>query len=48
VRTSGSFRVGTRDGISHRHCTIVQQADGYDYGFGTGLKPLKWGASSQG
>jgi 5-methylcytosine-specific restriction endonuclease McrA len=31
VRTSGSFRVGTRDGISYRHCAIVQRADGYDY-----------------
>lgn len=48
VRRSGSFRVGTRDGIAYRHCTIVQRADGYEYGFGTGLKPLKRGASSQG
>lgn len=31
VRTSGSFRVGTRDGIAHRHCAVVQRADGYDY-----------------
>ncbi len=31
VRTSGSFRIGTRDGISARYCAIVQQADGYDY-----------------
>jgi len=48
VRASGAFRVGTRDGISYRHCIIVQRADGYDYGFGIGLKPLKRGASSQG
>jgi hypothetical protein len=48
VRRSGSFRVGTRDGIAHRHCAIVQRADAYEYGFGTGLKPLKRGASSQG
>jgi 5-methylcytosine-specific restriction endonuclease McrA len=47
VRASGSFRVGQRDGISHRHCTIVQRADGYTYGFGPGLKPLKQGAFSQ-
>jgi hypothetical protein len=31
VRTSGSFRVGEKDGIAHRHCAIVQRADGYDY-----------------
>jgi 5-methylcytosine-specific restriction endonuclease McrA len=31
VRTSGSFRVGTRDGIAHRRCAVVQRADGYDY-----------------
>jgi 5-methylcytosine-specific restriction endonuclease McrA len=31
VRTSGSFRVGTRDGISARYCASVQRADGYDY-----------------
>jgi 5-methylcytosine-specific restriction endonuclease McrA len=31
VRASGSFRVGTRDGIAYRHCTMVQRADGYDY-----------------
>lgn len=33
---------------SARYCTIVQRADGYDYGFGAGLKPLKRGASSRG
>lgn len=48
VRTTGSFRVGTRDGISYQYCTIVQRTDGYEYGFGSGLKPLKRGASSQG
>jgi 5-methylcytosine-specific restriction endonuclease McrA len=31
VRTTGRFRVGTRDGISYRRCVIVQRADGYDY-----------------
>jgi 5-methylcytosine-specific restriction endonuclease McrA len=31
VRASGSFRVGTWDGISYRHCTILHRADGYDY-----------------
>jgi 5-methylcytosine-specific restriction endonuclease McrA len=45
VRTSGSFRVGTRDSIGWKHCAIVQRADGYEYGFGNGLK-LKQGASS--
>jgi hypothetical protein len=31
VRTSGSFRVGTRDGIGWKHCAILHRADGYDY-----------------
>ncbi len=31
VRASGSFRVGARDGMSYRHCTILHRADGYDY-----------------
>uniref|UniRef100_UPI000AF37378 RNA-guided endonuclease IscB n=1 Tax=Alicyclobacillus kakegawensis TaxID=392012 RepID=UPI000AF37378 len=33
VRTTGYFRVGTVDGISHRYCEIVHKADGYQYGF---------------
>ncbi|MEP7286117.1 MAG: RNA-guided endonuclease IscB [Chloroflexota bacterium] len=35
VRTSGSFnittRLGTVQGISHRHCALVQRVDGYTY-----------------
>ncbi|MEP7286811.1 MAG: RNA-guided endonuclease IscB [Chloroflexota bacterium] len=35
VRTSGSFNItthaGTIQGISHRHCTLVQRVDGYTY-----------------
>jgi hypothetical protein len=35
VRATGSFAVssphGTVDGVHHRHCRVVQRADGYDY-----------------
>ena len=31
VRTSGSFRVGTVDGIGYRHCRLLQRTDGYEY-----------------
>ena len=35
VRATGNFAVftsgGRVDGISHRHCRVVQRADGYDY-----------------
>ncbi len=35
VRTSGSFNIQTADGvvqgIAHRHCRVVQRADGYSY-----------------
>jgi len=33
VRTKGTFRVGSVDGIAHRHCRLIQRVDGYDYGF---------------
>jgi 5-methylcytosine-specific restriction endonuclease McrA len=33
VRASGSFRVGTMDGINARYCRVVQRLDGYDYTF---------------
>ena len=33
VRASGSFRVGTRDGINARYCRVVQRLDGYDYAY---------------
>jgi len=33
VRASGSFRVGTIDGINARYCRVVQRLDGYDYAF---------------
>jgi 5-methylcytosine-specific restriction endonuclease McrA len=31
VRRNGSFRVGKIDGISWRHCQLLQRADGYEY-----------------
>jgi 5-methylcytosine-specific restriction endonuclease McrA len=31
VRASGSFRVGTVDGIGYRHCRLLQRTDGYEY-----------------
>jgi 5-methylcytosine-specific restriction endonuclease McrA len=31
VRSTGSFRVGSHDGINHKHCTIVQRQDGYTH-----------------
>ncbi len=35
VRATGKFAIssaaGTVDGIAHRHCRVVQRADGYDY-----------------
>lgn len=39
VRRTGSFNITTRQGtvqgISHRFCTLLQQCDGYSYGYGT-------------
>lgn len=31
VRASGSFRVGNADGVSWRHCRLLQHGDGYQY-----------------
>lgn len=31
VRASGSFRVGLRDGIHWRRCTLLARGDGYEY-----------------
>ena len=31
VRTKGTFRVGSIDGIAYRHCQLIQRTDGYDY-----------------
>ena len=31
VRASGSFRVGNADGVSWRHCRLLQRGDGYRY-----------------
>jgi hypothetical protein len=31
VRASGSFRVGSADGIGWRYCRLLQRADGYEY-----------------
>lgn len=33
VRVSGSFNVGTKQGINHKHCTLVQRACGYQLNF---------------
>ena len=39
VRASGSFNIqtpsGVVQGISHRHCRVIQRADGYGYSMGT-------------
>ena len=32
VRASGSFRVGSLDGINARYCLLLQSCDGYSYG----------------
>jgi hypothetical protein len=36
VRSSGSFNIKTKgatvQGISHRHCTLLQRGDGWEYG----------------
>ena len=31
ARRTGSFRVGDADGVSWRHCRLIQRADGYEY-----------------
>ena len=31
IRTSGNVRVGKKDGINAKYCTILQRADGYGY-----------------
>ncbi len=31
ARATGSFRVGTVEGVKARYCRIIHQADGYDY-----------------
>lgn len=31
VRAAGSFRVGARDGINYKYCTVLQRADGYEH-----------------
>ena len=48
VRSSGYFRVGKADGISFKHCTIIQKADGYSYNPDPALsaQPTRGGVSS--
>jgi len=49
VRLSGSFRVGSADGISWRYCRLLQRTDGYTYakgGSGCSSPHLKVGASA--
>jgi len=43
VRASGSFRVGTIDGISWKYCRIIHRMDGYDYGQATETGALSTG-----
>jgi hypothetical protein len=31
VRKTGSFNVGKTQGISYKHCKLIQKADGYEY-----------------
>ena len=49
VRASGSFNIqkpdGAVQGISHRHCRVVQRADGY--GYSTNHSALKGGVSTR-
>jgi len=37
VRLTGSFRVGTVDGINTKYCTLIQQGDGYDFMFSSAI-----------
>jgi 5-methylcytosine-specific restriction endonuclease McrA len=48
VRSSGYFRVGKSDGISFKHCTIIQNTDGYTYNPNPALssQPTRGGVSS--
>jgi hypothetical protein len=39
VRRSGSFRIGKIDGISWRHCRLLQRTDGYEYEWQEGVYP---------
>lgn len=48
VRASGSFRVGKADGISWKHCRLLQRGDGYEYdrgGSGAASPGVNAGAS---
>ncbi|MEO8837588.1 MAG: HNH endonuclease, partial [Herbaspirillum sp.] len=44
VRATGSFNIQTQDGVvqgvSHRHCGLVQRGDGYGYSIGIARKEL--------
>jgi len=33
VRATGSFNIGTVQGISYRYCSLLQRGDGYSYSF---------------
>ncbi len=39
VRASGSCRVGSCDGISHKHLRLLQRLDGYSYSLQAGAAP---------
>ncbi len=48
VRTSGSFRVGSTDGISWKTCRLLQRADGYSYSEGAAAPPRPDGRGFRG
>jgi hypothetical protein len=43
VRSSGSFNVQTHNGVvqglSHKHCRILQRSDGYNFTYGAAIPP---------
>jgi len=45
VRATGSFNIqtaaGVVQGISHRHCRVIQRADGYGYSTGITRKEMR-------
>ena len=43
VRKNGYFNVQTENGavqgISHKHCRIIQRSDGYNFNYGAAIPP---------
>ena len=52
VRATGNFNIQTQttlvQGISYRHCTLVQRGDGYGYTHQTKIAPTQKGGGKQG